>query len=86
MKIIYNNGNAQYYDVYGREILPGNDVLLNGRIQEVVRTEDGYLGTDATNPAWIDKGWAEPFEYGVYPFNEKDEPELAMRRISFRRG
>jgi hypothetical protein len=76
MKIIYNKGNAQYFDVYGREILAGDEVFLNGRIQVVVRTEDGYLGTDATNPAWIEKGWAVPFEYGVYPFNEEDKPVL----------
>lgn len=34
------------------------------------------LGTDATNPIWIEKGRAVPCEYGIYPFGSGDEPLL----------
>ena len=79
MKIVYEKDAARYYDIHGAEIRDGDTVLLDGREAKVYLTEGGYLGTDATNPAWVASGRAAPCEYGVYPFNEADEPELLSR-------
>ena len=48
------------------------DDLPNSREIEVLKTVDGYLGEDATNPVWIQNGRAYPGDYGVYPFNLED--------------
>ena len=77
MKIVY--GKNHYYDIHGEEIHDGDTVLLDGREKKVYLTEQGYLGTDATNPAWIESGRSAACEYGVYPFCEGDEPELLRR-------
>lgn len=79
MKIVYEKDATRYYDIHGAEIRDGDTVLMDGRERKVYLTEDGYLGTDATNPAWVESGRAAPCEYGVYPFNESDEPELLPR-------
>lgn len=77
MKIVY--GKNHYYDIHGEEIHDGDTVLLDGRERKVLLTTDGCLGLDATNPAWIESGRAAPGEYGIYPFDEDDEPELVRR-------
>ena len=78
------NGKKIYYDRNGKEIMEGckvkyphGDKSLE-RIETVYLTEDGGLGIDATNPAWVNKGWAAPCEFGIYPFgnNETDEIEV----------
>ena len=79
MKITYEKDTTRYYDIHGEEIHDGDTVLLDGREKEVYLTDGGYLGTDATNPAWVDSGRAVPCEYGVYPFCEGDEPELVRK-------
>jgi hypothetical protein len=76
MKIEYGEESNRYFDMNGEEIHEGDIVLMNGRKQEVYLTENGYLGTDATNPVWIEKGRAFPTQFGIYPFNERDEPIL----------
>ena len=76
MTIVYEKDSARYFDIRGAEIRDGDTVLLDGREQKVYLTDGGCLGTDATNPAWVASGRAAPCEYGVYPFNEADEPEL----------
>ena len=62
--------NAQrYFDRHGVEIHDDMVIQFTGedRPQKVYVTEDGELGTDATNPLWIEKGRAVECEYGVYP-------------------
>lgn len=77
MKIEYEKGVTKYYDMNGEEIHDGDYVVMaDGKIEKVYQTEDGYLGTDSTNPAWIERGIAVPCEYGVYPFAPQDEPVL----------
>lgn len=78
MRIIYNaECNAyRYFDKNDKEIFDGDMVEFNGKAQKVYLTEYGELGTDATNPAWIERGWACECEYGIYPFEESDEPVL----------
>lgn len=86
MTIEYTKDRARYFDVNGVEIFWGDTVLLNGR-EEIVYPiangdiEDAYLGTDATNPSWIESGRAVRCEYGVYQFNTDDEPILVKRRV-----
>lgn len=79
MKIVYEKDATRYYDIHGTEIHDGDTVLLDGREKKVYLTEDGCLGTDATNPAWVESGRAAPCEYGVYPFYGADEPELVRK-------
>ena len=76
MIIKYGQDENRYYDMNGDQIHEGDTVFMAGRNREVYATEDGYLGTDATNPAWIERGMAAECEYGVYPFDEADEPVL----------
>ncbi|MBO5918732.1 MAG: hypothetical protein J6Q14_08210 [Oscillospiraceae bacterium] len=79
MKIVYEKDATRYFDIHGQELHDGDTVLMNGREQKVYLTEDGCLGTDATNPAWVASGRAAPCEYGVYPFYRADEPKLLRR-------
>lgn len=76
--IKYENGKYRYFDRNGVEIVEGcmikychGDKSLE-RIKEVYLTENGELGTDATNPIWIESGIAVPCEYGIYPFEENE--------------
>lgn len=75
------NGQKRYFDRNGKEITEGCEIkYLHGdksleRIAKVCRTDEGELGVDATNPKWIEKGWAVPCEYGIYPLN-KEETEM----------
>ena len=76
--IKFEHGKKRYFDRNGNEITDGCRIkYLNGdksleRIEKVYLTEKDELGTDATNPVWIHKGWAVPCEYGIYPFTEKE--------------
>lgn len=77
MKIEYEKGVTKYYDMNGDEIHEGDYVVMSdGKIEKVYRTEDGYLGTDSTNPKWIERGLAVPCEFGIYPFSVYEEPVL----------
>ena len=79
MVIDYKGDTPVYYDVNGERIENGDTVLLNGREERVYLTEDNELGVDATNPAWIERGWACECEFGIYPFCEDDEPILIKK-------
>lgn len=75
------NGKKKYFDRNGAEITEGckikylhGDKSL-GRTEKVYLTEDGELGVDATNPAWIERGLAAPCEFGIYPLT-KEETEM----------
>lgn len=72
--IIIKDGQYRYYDKNGKEITEGCRIVYpnDKRIYKVYRTEDGELGTDATNPYWIEIGRAVECEYGIYPLNDED--------------
>lgn len=75
------NGQKRYFDRNGKEITEGCEIQYLhgdrslGRTERVYKTEDGELGTDATNPVWIERGLAVPCEYGIYPLT-KEETEM----------
>ena len=48
------------------------------KLRDVYRADDDSLGTDATNPSWIESGRAYPCEYGIYPFSSDDNPSLML--------
>lgn len=73
------NGERKYFDKNGKEIKEGCKIQYkDGKIKEVYLTESEQLGTDATNPIWIERGKAVPCEYGIYPleFDETNEVEV----------
>lgn len=76
----HNKDSFRYYDMNGQELHDGDTVLMNGREQQVYLTEHGYLGTDATNPKWVESGRAAPCEYGIYPFEISDDPVLVRKK------
>lgn len=75
------DGERQYFDKNGNEITEGCEIRYpHGdrsleRVERVHKTEDGQLGTDATNPHWIETGRAVPCEYGIYPLT-REETEM----------
>ena len=68
-----------YYDKNGVELNAGDYIRVNenGKPYMLYEWEDEYgntgLGTDATNPVWIEKGRAVPCEFGIYPLTESCE-------------
>ena len=77
--IKHKNGRKRYFDKNGVEILEGCEILYpSGRVETVYLTEDESLGTDATNPLWIEKGKAVPCEYGIYPLEEEETYEVVV--------
>jgi len=67
------NGIFRYWDCEGNELHDGDVVKTNdGSIKKLYLTDQGTLGTDATNPSWIESGKAVPCEYGVYPLEDSD--------------
>lgn len=71
--IKYENNKPRYFDKNGKEITEGCKIKwANGKVESVYLTENDELGTDATNPKWIELGRAVPCEYGIYPLNETD--------------
>lgn len=77
--IKFVNGKLTYFDKNGKEITEGCKVkYADGTIKEVYLTENDLLGTDATNPKWIEWGRAVPCEYGIYPFEENETEEIEI--------
>lgn len=80
------NDERRYFDRNGLEITEGCEIrFLHGdrsleRVEKVYLCEDGQLGTDATNPAWVESGRAAPCEWGIYPLTREDTEgcELAV--------
>ena len=74
------DGNKlKYYDKNGKEISEGSVIrYADGRERKVYLTENGELGTDATNPKWIETGRAVPCEFGIYPFEEEETREVEV--------
>lgn len=77
--IKYENGTLRYFDKNGVEITDGCTILyLSGRTMTVYLTDSGELGTDATNPVWLERGWAVPCEYGIYPLTSEETDEIEV--------
>lgn len=77
--ITYEGKKPRYFDKHGREITDGCVIrYADGHTEKVYRTTKVELGTDATNPRWVETGRAIPCEYGVYPlgYNETEEVEV----------
>ena len=75
--IRYIDGQLHYYDSNGTEIHDGDVVQYeSGNRQKLYLTENGRLGTDATNPVWIADGKAVPCEYGIYRLEEEETEEI----------
>ena len=68
-----NSGELVYVDKNGDRSHEGDKLKFeSGSVKEVYLTDEGYLGTDATNPVWIESGRAVPCEFGIYPLEEDD--------------
>lgn len=82
--IKYENGRLRYFDKNGKEITEGCTIKYNHgdksliRYKKVYLTENEELGTDATNPLWIENGRAVPCEYGIYPLEEAETEEVEV--------
>ena len=82
--IKYEGNKARYFDKNGIEITEGCYVKYSHGdkgmevIKKVYLTENDELGTDATNPIWIETGRAVPCEYGIYPFEESETEEIEV--------
>lgn len=75
--IIKENGVYRYFDKEGTELHDGDFIRWdNGVIEKLYLTDNGRLGTDATNPIWIASGRAVPCEYGIYPLEWSNMSEI----------
>ena len=78
------NGKRRYFDKHGVEITEGCYIKYDHadksmvRVRKVYMTDVGELGTDATNPIWIENGWAVPCEYGIYPLCKGETEEVEV--------
>lgn len=68
----------RYFDKNGDEIHAGDYIRMYPMDEPKLVYEfedingDFGLGTDATNPYWIETGKATACEYGIYPLNWDD--------------
>lgn len=75
--ILLLKGQYHYYDKNGVELQDGDAILWDdGREGTVYRTAQNLLGRDATNPYWVNKGWASPCQYGIYAFVPEDLKQI----------
>jgi len=73
------NNELKYFDKHGKEITEGCKIKFeSGRIEKVYLTTEGELGTDATNPKWIEIGRAVECEYGIYPLTREETEEVEV--------
>ncbi len=72
--IFIETGVHRYFDKNGTELKEGDTIAYaDGRREKSYLTTENQLGTDATNPTWIESDRAVPCEYGIYPI---EVPEL----------
>ena len=75
--VVEANGKYRYFDKNGVELHDGDMIKWeSGLVEKVYATVHGFLGTDATNPKWIESGRAVPCEYGCYPLHDRDLAEI----------
>lgn len=73
--------SLKYYDKHGVEITEGCTIkYADGKTKIVYLTENNELGTDATNPSWIESGWAVACEFGIYPLENEETEEIEVVR------
>ena len=76
-RIIEENGVYTYRDREGNELHDGDTIMwTDGRMEKLYATEQGRLGTDATNPSWLASGRAVECQYGVYPLTWNEVQEI----------
>ena len=76
-RIIEENGIYTYLDKEGNELHDGDTIMwADGRMEKLYATEQGRLGTDATNPSWLASGRAVECQYGVYPLTWEEIQEI----------
>lgn len=78
-KRVYDSSRGQfrYFDNNGTELSDGDTVSIGGgKAQKLYLTDQGELGTDATNPTWIEKGRACECEYSIYPLDDRDMKDI----------
>lgn len=77
--IKYDMDKTRYYDKNGKEITAGCMIQWpDGKKQKIHLTENGELGTDATNPVWIENGRAFPCQFGIYPLTNEETEEIEL--------
>lgn len=80
--IKYEEHKVRYFDKNGKEITDGCKIkYANGTVKKVYLTENELLGTDATNPKWIENGRAVPCEYGIYPLEREETEEVEVVEV-----
>lgn len=79
-KILFEDDKYRYFDKNGVE-LHDEDVIVwdSGKEEKIYLTKQGQLGTDATNPYWIESEMAAVGEFGIYPLSENDLKEIAKK-------
>ena len=81
-EIIYEKDKIRYFDKNGEELQDGDTIeYASGQREKLYLTDKGMLGTDATNPLWIENGRAVPCEYGIYPLEEKELVEIVKVKL-----
>ena len=72
-RIKVTNDGLEYFDKNMNKISDGDLIKWgDGHTEKVYLTKNGFLGTDVTNPQWIEDRRAVPCEYRVYPFTYDD--------------
>lgn len=72
----------RYFDKEGNELFEGDSIRYeSGRVEKLYLTDQGTLGTDATNPSWIESGRAFPCEYGIYPLDYEELKEIVKVEV-----
>lgn len=69
------DGTIRYFDKNGVELFEGDTIKYHEESNTLFKlylTVDGRLGTDATNPSWLESGRAFPCEWGIYPLENKE--------------
>lgn len=69
----------EYFDKNGTPIIDGCKIKFpSGKIKEVFLADTGELGTDATNPLWVEDGRAYPCQYGIFTLTYEDTEEVEV--------
>ena len=73
------DNKRKYFDKNGKEITKGCKIKFeDGRVEKVYLTTEDELGTDATNPKWVESGRAVECEYGIYPLTRQETEEVEV--------